>query len=239
MKQRILRSALLATAFVASGSAAFAKDITASSAATSITGSTSTFTWSPEVIGLFGAISTTVSPISPATYVSPTVTSTTNTFSYDEGSNAITALTLGGGFSLSMSAGFVGGPGQVSFTDVKLDVAGKKIFANVTGANGLAAGTYDIFNVATVGGATSFSGAGGYATSASGLTLTTTGADVLMKGLGLVSFARGTLTSTANYGTLSFNSTLTTSAVPEPASYALMLMGMCTIAGLRLSRRKG
>lgn len=239
MKQLIMRSVFVAAALVATG-AASANNVTATSAGTSILSSTDTFAWSSTITGLFGALGIAVTPNAPSTYISPTVTSTTKTFSYDGTTNAITSLTENGGFALTLAAaGFAGGPGQLSFSNIKLDVGTKIVSADVTGANGLAAGTYDLFNVATIGGVTSYTGAGTYATTASGLTITNGGADVLLKGLGLLAFAKGTLTSTADYGSLSFNTTLSSAAaVPEPSTYMLMIMGFGAVAAVRRARRK-
>lgn len=234
-----MRSVFVAAALIASG-AASASNVTASSAGTSILSSTDTFAWSSTVTGLFGALGIAVTPNAPATYVSPTVTTTTKEFSYDDTTGAITGLTQNGGFSLALAAaGFVGGPGQLSVSNIKLNLGSKTVSADISGANGLTAGTYDLFNVATIGGATSFSGAGSYSTTASGLSITNGGADALLKGLGLLAFAKGTLTSTADYGTLSFNTTLASAAaVPEPSTYLMLMMGFGAIAAVRNARSK-
>ena len=239
MNTSILRSVFVAAAFVASGNAVFAKDITASTAPESISASTSTLTWSPDVVGLFGAVSIAVGATAPATYGSPVLTSSTSTFSFDDTSNAITALTLNGGATLTLSsAGFAGGPGSVALNNLKLDITTKKVWADVSGANGLAAGNYNIFDVGTIAGSTSFSGAGSYSTSASGLTLTSGGADLLLKGLGLASFVKGTLTSTPTYGALQFNTTVSVATVPEPTTWALMLTGLAAVATMARRRKE-
>lgn len=153
-----------------------------------------------------------------------------------------------GGFTLtapklkSVSTG-----GTLTVTDLTVDVASKAVYGTVSGSNGLgtlsnvklmyamgsAAGPSVTWSVPTCGpGVWDCMGSIGSAptVSLSGLYLTTEGFDAFAKGLGLVVLGRTALSSVTDIGSL------TVAVVPEPASYALMSVGLAGV--LLVARRK-
>ncbi|MFY9479431.1 MAG: PEP-CTERM sorting domain-containing protein [Pseudomonadota bacterium] len=192
----------------------------------------------------FGSTRTGVSAAAPITSVTTTAT------------GAVTTVATAGG--ATMTANVLEGVslgGSLSVTNLSVDLTNQRIYASITGDfRGAAAGeaapygssvittkdNFYLWNFASITGPTTLTGAGSYANSISGLTITQDGFNHFVSALRLVDLGVSTLRNVTDYGTIAstINVTGGTPAVPEPSTYALMGLGLAGIAVAARRRAK-
>ena len=208
-----------------------------------ITSSSGSLQFDASLLSALGAVGVNFNAVAPATYDSAAarVNTTVTSFKYESTNNQFSSLTTAGGGAFVMPSATsvfgirVGGPGNVSFTDLTINLASNTVSAFVSGANGVASGIYDIFTFASRTGATQITGAGTYDFSATGLALTAAGVNLVSQGLNLSSTGKNILADVPNLGTLSGR--VTVKAVPEPATYATLGLGLIALGALARRRR--
>jgi hypothetical protein len=240
--------AVLALAALSAGSAMAATTQLSTTAGAAgsyyISSSMGAMAFDSTLIGAMGYVGVDFTGVAPATYDAATTTvgTTVSGMGFDNTTNKVTSLgTIGGGaFTMAKATSIlgiaVGGPGSISFTDLAINLATSTVSAHVVGTNGVTTGNYDIFTFSSYTGSTSFTGAGAYSFSATGLALTTTGVDLITKGLKLSAVGTSVLGGVTNLGAMTGNLTVAkvpVAAVPEPESYLLMGLGFIGLAFAR------
>lgn len=260
---QVLKSVALAAA-LAAGSSAFAATIDASGAGGyRLLASTGTLKLAdditnPEssVIGAFGVAGIVISEQAPATlsagnYPAPDdwaqfahIAAPIQSLTYDDATSNVTSVQSLGGLVQTVSApNAASRGGNITVQNIRVDLGTKTLFADVSGANGLAAANIAFFNYANITGSTTVPtlAAGQTATITnvlSGLTLTDAGKAALVQGLGLRGIGLTTLNNLSDFGTLESSITIEgVAAVPEPSTYALMLAGIGAVAVMARRRK--
>ncbi|HYR26136.1 MAG TPA: PEP-CTERM sorting domain-containing protein [Aquabacterium sp.] len=255
------KSLVVAAAFVAAGAASAATltvgDNTSTLAGLYAASGTGTLTFSQTLIDALNTGGVAVQAVGGATsnivgdagaYTAVGVGAPVTTLNVDAGGNITQAQSIGGAQQIAGAVKGVSYGGQVSVTNLRIDMVNKNIYADFLGAGKNSAGATVNVNAtnvlawtfSTITGPTAVSGVGTYDTVLSGLSLTTDGFNNLKNGLGLYSIGLIALQgASADFGTLTSSITVAAApvaSVPEPSTYALMGVGLVGI-GLVARRR--
>jgi hypothetical protein len=199
-----------------------------------------TFSLSADVLGAldtgkvavtgYGAATAMVRKDSDGFYLEASATAPVTSLTLDNATNNVVAAHSSGGLTLtapvlkSVSSG-----GSLTVTDLSVDLASKKVFATLIGGNGVGTLTnFYLWDIASITGATSLTGPGTYATTLSGLSITTDGFSKFTQSLGLLNLGKSALQGVTDFGVI-------TTAVPEPTAFELMGVGL---VGLMLAQRR-
>lgn len=179
----------------------------------------------------YGAATATVWKDSDGFYMGATASAPITSLTIDTGTQSILSFNTTGGITMTTPAlKNLSSGGSLTVTDLNVDLANKKIYATLTGGNGV--GTVNnlyLWDIASITGSTNVNSPGQYITTFSGLSITTEGFSKFATSLGLLNLGMSALVGVTDYGTI------TVVAVPEPSASALMGLGL---AGLLISKRR-
>lgn len=197
---------------------------------------TAQLSFTEAVISAFAAGGVAITATGGATWAAPTATTpiTDGAVNVDGSGNMTTVQSFGGLYQQS-TPNFTNTGGNITVTDLLVDFTSNTIYANVSGANGLASNpSLALFTFSGVTGATAITGPGTYNTTISGLSMTAAGRAAYAQGLGLNAIGQSVLGAISDYGTISSSITV---AVPEPSTYALMGVGLAGVAFMARRRK--
>lgn len=169
-----------------------------------------------------------------ATYADGVVSTSVVSVLTDDLSGAFTSMHTTGGAQqrIGPQATVAGGVGAVTLSNLTVDLVTHSVLADVMGDNGLLPQQQvTLFTFDGLEGDLSFQGAGTYSVTSGALKVTQDGVLLLSKGLALTGFAVSALNDLEDWGRL--QATVTVSAVPEPASWALMGLGTLGVFWMR------
>jgi hypothetical protein len=224
-------SQVLKSVAVAAALAAGAAQAAPAPAGTTGTG---TLIFTDAVISAFAAGGVNITAVAPATWTAPAATTPVGAIDLD-GSGNVLSVTTSGGLYQQSTPNFTNTGGNITVTDLRVDFTSNTIFANVSGANGLASNpSLALFTFSSVTGDTALTGPGTYNTTISGLSMTAAGRAAYATGLGLNAIGQSVLGAISDYGRIESS---ITAPVPEPSTYALMGIGLAGVAFMARRRK--
>lgn len=178
-------------------------------------------------------------------YVNVSTTAPFKTLTIDTDSNAVVGMSSAGGLTVASPPLFrVSSGGALSIVDLNVDLPTKTVYGTVIGGNGLGtARGLALWNIGSVEAARYELGydssCGAYNDCPyldvdirlSGLTITPEARGKFAQALGLVSLGNSALNAVSDYGVI-------TAAVPEPAGWLLMGLGL-GLGGVLIAQRRG
>jgi hypothetical protein len=236
-----------AAALVAANTAAHAGVETFTSGATTFDGS-ATLNFSTELIDALGVAEITASGFAPATphfvtdsegyFTEIAATAPLSTVSIDTDNLQVKSVSSHGGMTLTaIPKKSVSSGGVMTVTDLSADLTTHTIYATIIGTNNVGTVTnVPVWTFSTLSGTTTYSGPGQYTNTLSGLSLTPEGNAKFIQALGLLTLGKNSLNGILDYGKIDSVINARMSVVPEPASYALMGLGLVAIS--LVSRRR-
>lgn len=248
-----LKSIVAATAFVAAGMASAASVTVPANTAyngLSFSGSGS-LSFSADLLGAldtgkvavagYGAATATVIKDSDGFYTQASAAAPITSLTIDSSTyNVLSAATSGGATQTAPVLKSVSSGGSLTVTDLNVDIANKKVYATIIGGNGVGTlNNFYLWDIGSITGATSVTGAGSFTTSMTGLSITTAGFNTFVQSLGLLNLGKSALSGVTDFGTIT--STIvakTVTAVPEPSTYALMALGLVGVSVVARRRSK-
>lgn len=200
------------------------------------------------VIGAFGVAGIQITAAAPATlqtgnYPPPDdfaqfawISAPVSTVTYDDTTGQVLSVQSQGGLIQTVAApNAASRGGNITVQNIRVDLVGKTLYADVSGANGLASSNIAFFNFSTLSGASTITPGVTANTTLSGLTLTAEGKQALITGLGLRGIGLTTLNNLTDFGSLESSITV---PVPEPSTYALMGLGLAGAAWVARRRKQ-
>lgn len=252
---KFAQTLIAASAFAAASLASAASVTVASNTAyngLSFSGS-GTLTFSADLLGAldtgkvtvanYGSATTVATKDSDGYYANVSASAPITSLTIDSSSMAVLgAATSGGATQTAPVLKSVSSGGSLTVTDLNVDLANKKVYATLIGANGV--GTVNnvyLWDIGTITGATSVTGAGTFTTTLSGLSITTDGLNKFTQALGLLTLGKSALGGVTDFG--SITSVIVAKAapagtVPEPSTYALMGIGLVGMSLVSRRRHK-
>lgn len=210
-----------------------------------------TLSFSTDLLGALDTGKVVLSPVNGATgvvekdvdgfYTRADITAKLKSFDLNDSTNRIlNAYSVGGSNQSQPALKSVSSGGFVTIGDLWVDRTAKVVHGTLTGGNGV--GTINdliIWNIANIQGDVAITAPGTYTTTYTGLSATTGAFDAISKSLGLLTLGKSALAGVSDFGTITSTLTVTavTPAVPEPATYAMMGLGMIGMAIVARRRR--
>lgn len=237
MFQKTLCSFGVALALVSACGQAMAATVTVDKTLTAgeqyqLTASTASILFEPDALNLMSLTNIDFASIAPAIFNESTsaVALSSQSFTYNDANNQVTSLSTLGGLTFSKSTLFK--KNSISFQDLTFNFTNYTISARASGTNGLVTARQDVFSFYPVS-TTTLNGAGTRTFNAKDLILTEAGVAAMTQALGLTESGTNLLASVylgSIAASITVASTVTPAPIPEPASYALMGLGLVAIS---------
>ncbi|HET8871942.1 MAG TPA: PEP-CTERM sorting domain-containing protein [Aquabacterium sp.] len=246
-----IKSIVAAAAFVAAGAASAAAttvNVGGTLGGLQLVSGTGTLSFSADLMSALDTGQVTVSSYSPGTatatkdsggyYSNVSATAPITSVTVDSATNNILSVATAGGATQNAPAvkGISSG-GFLTVSDLNVDVVNKKVYATVIGGNGVGTlSNYYLWDIVNPIATNQFvAGTNQSLSTISGLKITSGGFNTFVQALGLLSLGKGALSTVSDFGTIT--TTMTVTPVPEPATYALMALGVAAIGVVARRRR--
>lgn len=257
------KSLVAAMAFVAAAGTASAANLvvggTSSVPGFTLSGltGTGTLSFSTTLIGALNAGGVQVAQVDPAIvtstkrtngkYATVSAAAPVSDLTYTAGAGGLTVNqvgTIGGALQTAEPDDFTTTGGSLAITNLRVDLDAKKVFATLTGGNGV--GTLNnvyLWDITTITGPTTFAAVAGTQTAVNeltGLKINAAAFNLFSQSLGLTQPGNDALATVTDFGKIVSTVSLTataTPAIPEPSTYAMMGLGLVGM-GLVARRRR-
>jgi hypothetical protein len=226
------KSLVAAAAFIAAGAASAATvDVTVGTTVykgLKVVSGSETLRYSSDMRALQDVLITTVTAVAPATvvtdkdsdgaYTAIDTSAPMTSLSVNDVTNQLLSATSAGGHTMVVTPRkYISTGGSLSVTDLSVDLATKRVYATLVGANGVGTLThFNLWNIGTLTGSDVIGAPVNGATivnlTASGLSLTPDGFNAIATSLGLGNLGKSAMQGVADFGTIDMT------AMTEPAT---------------------